>query len=1067
MKKLLILAMMVCFGLVVAPVGAQVKVEMWKPDPGTGQSDAFYTSAQTLTDVFTLPTFGLGKYNTADVDLNYTMREIGYIVIKKAGVYTFATSSDDGSFLWIGDWWTAMGITPDPVVSLGIVTSKPLTRVVNNDAYQGIVRVAGSYEFLTPGIYGIMVGYYQGTGGLGLSTDYNGPDTGYVLTSPIPANVLDAAKVLFPVIPADGAVNVRLGTELSWTPNALMTKDVSYNVLFGPGSGEPNMVKIYSGIKDLTKAPVPSPLASSKKYFWRVDVIDPNNGKPKTYKGVEWSFTTESGQPIIDKQPARAVVGADCLGQFTVIARSGADNNNGNLSYAWKRVGSTSVLGTQPTYNAIAFPGNLGMFYCEVTNTKGTTKSAEAELKVLPKGTSALTGVAIGTGVQAGVGVTLNSADSVTVTGSGDDIWNTADGFEYAYVQISGDFDIACRVSSFTTGNTDGWAKVGIMARQDLTVGSSHVLFGCAMAQGLTFQGRRDANTGNNGNFSGQNGFTGTYPYGKPQVWVRLTRVGNVFTPYSSTDGITWTLYPGNTTVGGEEIRSPWTRANIVDPIYIGFASGAHNTAYLATATFDNIVGIGSDWRVINPAYSNKTTEGWIDPVQNLTVSWTKAPLGPCGATTYKVYGGEDPQNLQLLADNLSTTQATIPSSILDFNKTYFWRVDTYYGGDSEQGNVWSFDTIKLLPTIKTQPEPITVVNAGAAVNLNVLAHTTMNTKTNSLVNMVKYEWFQGATKVFEGVPADDGKGNHDYNCPLVLSNVQLAKEGLYTCVVTSEGGTVTSNGARVLTHRLMVWLKFDDNINDSSASGFTPAFAPPTGKAPIINGYGTGMIGKAIDLSGPSTDPNRAFVNVGKTASELGISGKLPRTAAVWAFTRSYANGGLFDIGNYQNGEDFSLRTLDSTDNRWRIQYWGGDYDFTTTSKGVWTHFAHIFDGTVTRIVVNGVEVVSWTGPVMNTPDTLPLAVGVYGFNRNATPGPTFGWLFAGNVFDGLLDDFRLYNYALTSLEAAKLYTDVSLKTVCVKPLAQDLTGDCKVDLADFAEMAIRWLNSNVVGPK
>jgi hypothetical protein len=1063
MKKLLILAMMVSFGLVVAPVGAQVKVEMWKPDPGTGQSDAFYAGAHTMTNVFTLPTFGLGAFGTADVDLNYTMRQTGYIVIKKAGLYTFATSSDDGSLLWIGDWWTAMGVTPDPVVSLGIVTSKPLTRVVNNDAYQGVVRVAGNYEFLTPGIYGIMVAFYQGTGGLGLSTDYNGSDTGYVLTSPIPANVLDAAKVLFPVTPADGAVAVRLGTQLSWTPNALMTQTVTYNVLFGTGSGDPNLVKIHSGVTDLTKATVPSPLASSTKYFWRVDVngIDPNSGNPKTYKGVEWSFTTETGKPIITKQPAQAVVGADCLGSFTVTAISGADNNNGTLTYAWKKVGSSSVLGTLPTYNAIAFPANLGMYYCEVTNTKGTTKSAEAELKVLPRGAE-LTGVAIGDGAQSGVGVTLNSPESVTVIGSGSDIWGTADGFEYAYVQLSGDFDISARIASMTGGDTDGWAKVGIMARQDLTPGSAHILAGASGTQGFTMQGRVDAGTTNNGNHTGQGGFTGAFPYGKPEVWARMTRAGNVFTVYTSTDGKTWTVYPATATENTVTIANPWTRT-FTDPIYVGFAAGAHSTAFLVTATFDNIVGIGASWKVINPGYSNKTVEGWIDPVQNLTLSWNKAPLGPCGAVKYSVYFGEDAQNLELLAENLTATQAVVPSAKLDFNKTYFWRVDTFYGGDSEQGNVWSFDAIKLLPTIKTQPQALTVVNGGATVNLNVLAHTTMNTKTNTLVNMIKYEWFHGATSVFVGVPADDGKGNNDYNCPLVLSNVQLANEGLYSCVVTSEGGTVTSANARVLTHRLMVHLKFDDNINDSSASAFVPAFAPATGKAPIINGYGTGVLGKAIDLSGPSTDPNRAFVNVGKFASELGISGKLPRTAAVWAFTRGYANGGLFDIGAYGNGLDFSLRTLDSTDNRWRIQYWGGDYDFTTTSKNVWTHFAHIFDGTVTKVVVNGVEVVSWTGPTLNTPDTLPLAVGVYGYNRNATTG----LYYAGNVFDGLLDDFRLYNYALTSLEAAKLYTDISLKTVCVKPLAQDLTGDCKVDLADFAEMALRWLNSNVVSPK
>ena len=59
--------------------------------------------------------------------------------------------------------------------------------------------------------------------------------------------------------------------------------------------------------------------------------------------------------------------------------------------------------------------------------------------------------------------------------------------------------------------------------------------------------------------------------------WVRITRVGNVFTASSSADGTTWTTRedPQTVTMGST--------------IYVGLAVTAHTNAALHTATFDNV----------------------------------------------------------------------------------------------------------------------------------------------------------------------------------------------------------------------------------------------------------------------------------------------------------------------------------------------------------------------------------------------------------------------------------------------------------------------------------------------
>lgn len=79
--------------------------------------------------------------------LNYDARLSGYINIPLAGTYTFSTTSDDGSVVFVGS---------------------QNTPVVNNNAFQGATTKTGTFTFPTAGIYPITVAYYQGGGGEGL-----------------------------------------------------------------------------------------------------------------------------------------------------------------------------------------------------------------------------------------------------------------------------------------------------------------------------------------------------------------------------------------------------------------------------------------------------------------------------------------------------------------------------------------------------------------------------------------------------------------------------------------------------------------------------------------------------------------------------------------------------------------------------------------------------------------------------------------------------------------------------------------------------------------------------------
>jgi regulation of enolase protein 1 (concanavalin A-like superfamily) len=155
-----------------------------------------------------------------------------------------------------------------------------------------------------------------------------------------------------------------------------------------------------------------------------------------------------------------------------------------------------------------------------------------------------------------------------TLAGSGNDIWNAADQLRFAGMQLTGDGSITARVATQTV--TDSWAKAGVMMRESLAAGSKEVLCAITGGNGRTFMGR---DTTNGQSFDG--GYTGAGT-GSAPYWVRLVRQGNVFSAYTSADGVNFTL------MGTRTIAMNAT-------IYFGLAVCAHTNSALSTATFDGV----------------------------------------------------------------------------------------------------------------------------------------------------------------------------------------------------------------------------------------------------------------------------------------------------------------------------------------------------------------------------------------------------------------------------------------------------------------------------------------------
>jgi regulation of enolase protein 1 (concanavalin A-like superfamily) len=173
--------------------------------------------------------------------------------------------------------------------------------------------------------------------------------------------------------------------------------------------------------------------------------------------------------------------------------------------------------------------------------------------------------VASDIGAVGAAGSTTHSSGVFTVVGSGDNIFNTADEFRYAYIPASGDCSITARVTGVTASNT--WAKAGVMIRESLNANSRHAL--AAVTPGSAAQFIRRTSTGGTTTATDNTGVASPY-------WVRVTRVGSTFTASRSTNGTSWT------TIGSATI-------SMGTNVYIGLASCARTDGTLCTATIDNV----------------------------------------------------------------------------------------------------------------------------------------------------------------------------------------------------------------------------------------------------------------------------------------------------------------------------------------------------------------------------------------------------------------------------------------------------------------------------------------------
>ena len=315
--------------------------------------------------------------------------------------------------------------------------------------------------------------------------------------------------------PADGAMDVAVdGTQLSWTAGK---GAILHDLYFGTDEAAiaASDMSTFQG-KMMATSFDPGKLEPFTTYYWKVDEFAGFTTNP----GPVWSFDTTKYLVISDDEVT-------------------LDYDNS----------------AEPFLSEVALdtPADL-------------TKGGVSELTLRIHG---------GPGPEGSASFD-EATGTYTITGSGADIWGSADQFHYAYRELTGDAEITARVVDNGTG-TNAWAKGGVMIRQSLEPGSINVcgFITGGSGDGGTFQWRpvKDDSSSSNRTLTGI----------APPYYVRLVRAGNTFTCYMSADGVVW----------AQEGAEPQT-IEMTDPVLIGLAVTSHQAGEKRTFVFDNVDIVGN-----------------------------------------------------------------------------------------------------------------------------------------------------------------------------------------------------------------------------------------------------------------------------------------------------------------------------------------------------------------------------------------------------------------------------------------------------------------------------------------
>ena len=349
------------------------------------------------------------------------------------------------------------------------------------------------------------------------------------------------------------------------------------------------------------------------------------------------------------------------------------------------------------------------------------------------------------------------------------------------------------------------------------------------------------------------------------------------------------------------------------------------------------------------------------------------------------------------------------------------------WSGNGQYNQQWRLVPVTADPTDFTAPA--TPIGLSATANpVSVQLNWTANTETD----LGGYTVLRSTTS---GGPYDiiaRGVTANSYTDNSAIQSVSY----YYVVRATDQSGNRSANSTQASATPSggtieVVQYNFDGNASDATGNG----------NDAILNGgtsYGAGHTGTgSLVLDGAS----------GYAALPAEIANYDQLTVAAWV----YWNGGgawqrIFDFGNGTDEYLFLTPNSGSGTLRFAIKNGGAEQlvDTSPLAVGQWTHVAVTLGGGTAKLYINGAEVNSSASFTIKPSDITPILNYI---GKSQWPDP---------LFDGSIDDFQVYNYALSAPEIDALANGAPDTTPPASPTGLGATagdGSVSLDWADNTE--------------
>jgi hypothetical protein len=372
--------------------------------------------------------------------------------------------------------------------------------------------------------------------------------------------------------PADGATQVALDAELSWRPGREATSHV---VCFGTDAAA--VAEGTAPAETVTgNSYTPGPLGFGTTYYWKVDEV----GDVGTREGDLWSFTSQEYELLEDFESYNDTDNYIYDTWIDGYLDHSSGSQVGYLDSSKGTFGETTIIHGGRQSMPMLYDNTSSPYYSEAT------RSLASALDLSADGADSLSVYYRGIAPS----FAESSDGEILMNGLGADIWSTADAFRFAFKNLSGNGSIVARVNSLYGSN--GWAKAGVMIRQDTTAGAANAMMAKTFlsGNGAAFQWRPTA-AGTSSNATAAAAVASPY-------WIKLERTGNSFSAYLSPDGAAWTRLGTAQTV------------TMTDPVLIGLALTSHDASIQTHASFSNITTTGNvtgSWQVVDIGVTQPT----------------------------------------------------------------------------------------------------------------------------------------------------------------------------------------------------------------------------------------------------------------------------------------------------------------------------------------------------------------------------------------------------------------------------------------------------------------------------